>query len=226
MKKFVFIVLMCVWSTTFAGSCDWFYFNNQEPIYQENPVQELCFDTFVVLYATEKKTAIWSAERVTKEGLIAGNGIKREDDFHQEKRLPKYARGTLADYLNSKKDKGHLTPYRNHPLSPDIDTLANTVPQAPILNRGKWANLEEDIRDQVLLSGNDMFVITGAIFIEPIETIGENEIPVPSHMYKVVVESVTQNIFVYVAKNENYANIDEWELDKLEELIGVVFFQK
>lgn len=220
--KVISFIFGCVLSfAVFAGNCDHHYYNRISPITTEEATTELCYEKYVVMYSNDKRLAIWSAEKLTKSDIDAGTGIKRSDNFHAEKRLPIEYRASLSEYINSGFDRGHLTADRDFPWSQELDSLANIVPQDKILNRGKWASLEKNIR--IMAEKSDIFVITGVFFIEPMKTIGNNLL-VPSHMYKIVIDSKTSDVKVFVAENNNSATIEQWKISDIERITRIKFF--
>ena len=124
------ILLYVVITTTFA-SCNQFYFNQFQPTIQGH--KELCFDQFTVLYNSQTKTPIYSAEVLNGETPH----LKRDAAFHTELTLQPNERATLDDYKqvdnnNIHYDRGHMSP------SADMTTqqaqyqsfsLANMIPQ-------------------------------------------------------------------------------------------------
>lgn len=205
-----------------ASDCPEHYYRQTEPVIHTKSSVELCLDRFVVLYDVDNKTPIWSAEFLSKEDVLLSRSIERKDDFHIEKRLPVAGRTKNSDYDSSGYDRGHLTPYRDKSFSVDIDSLANIAPQPPMLNRGVWAHLEDSVRDSVVENG-DVFVITGVVIgKENTKTIGNN-VPIPTHYFKLVIFPATNTSKAYVAENKNESEIQVWSTDDLELLVGASF---
>jgi len=68
--------------------------------------------------------------------------------------------------------------------------LSNMSPQLASFNRYIWKDLEADVRDSAKTNGK-IHIVTGPIFGENyplLATIGENNVSVPSHYYKVVLD--------------------------------------
>lgn len=60
--------------------------------------QLLCYRAYAVLYSSQTRTALWSAERLTREAVDAARKLPRDSDFYEEERLPEADRARLADY--------------------------------------------------------------------------------------------------------------------------------
>lgn len=223
MKKIICGILMtlCVF-TAQASNCVDNYYGQIEPVHDMAGMQELCMQGFVVMYSTQKNTAVWSAQKSTKQDVVDSGVIPRITSFHVESQLANTNHATNADYLGTLWDKGHLTPFKNMAFSKDINSLANVVPQAPSLNRGKWKQLETAVRSQAI-DHEVIYVITGAVFpSEQIQYIG-NAIPVPSHVFKIVIFPQDQHVDVWLAENTNIAQVKKTTLQEVEQMTGIIF---
>ncbi|MFH4117789.1 DNA/RNA non-specific endonuclease, partial [Acinetobacter baumannii] len=88
----------------------------------------LCFNGFNVLYSGMSKTPLWSAEYLSPERL--STKIKREDNFHEETRVPERHRSLLSDYRGSGYDRGRMSPNGDMPTKDsqfDSFSLSNMV---------------------------------------------------------------------------------------------------
>ena len=223
MKKIICGILMTLSVLmAHASNCADNYYGQVEPIHDSTGMQELCMQGFVVMYSTQKNTAVWSAQRSTKQEVIDSGLIARINSFHAEPQLETTAHATNADYARTLWDKGHLTPFKNIAFSKDVNSLANVVPQAPSLNRGKWKQLETSVRSQAI-EHEVLYVITGAVFpAEQIQYIG-NGIPVPSHVFKIVIFPNAQQVDVWIAENTNIAQVTKTTLQEVEHMTGINF---
>ena len=98
-------------------------------------------------------------------------------------------------------------------------SLANIVPQNGKLNRGLWADLENDVRDTVYRYGVG-YVVTGPLFVgEDINTI-RNRVMVPTHIWKAVHIPGLGGIVV-VATNEANSQIDALTIEKFSQEYGI-----
>lgn len=100
---------------------------------------------FNVCYSYKHKAAI--AVNYTLDGeLVNKTNIKERMNFYNEKTIPMAYRAKYSDYTHSGYDRGHMA----SDSSFDFDekalrktySLANIVPQSPILNRKIWLKAE------------------------------------------------------------------------------------
>jgi endonuclease G, mitochondrial len=104
----------------------------------------------VVCYDRRTHTARWVMETITYDDL-QGNAARSDRFFVPS--IPDEFRPSLNDYRGSGYDRGHLAPsanFRADQVAQDATfSLANMMPQDSRLNRGLWAELEQQIRDMV-----------------------------------------------------------------------------
>lgn len=184
---------------------------------------ELCFDGFAVLYSGVSKTPIWSAEFLTKERIRQAKTLTREDNFHEESRLPKSAQALLSDYRQSGFDRGHLAPngdMANSSQQFDSFSLANIAPQNGTHNRGDWRKIESSTRHLTNKYGS-AYVVTGVAFAgKNIQKIGTGVL-VPSHFFKAVYLPSIKKAGVYYSANTENSQMQIISLDELASLTGV-----
>lgn len=98
-------------------------------------------------------------------------------------------------------------------------------PQHLSCNRGRWKSLESKIRDWVVTEG-ELYVVSGPIFKDNIESIGDNAVTVPGYYYKVIYNNVDKMIG-FILLNEKCPNdlVDYVvPVDSIESLTGIDFF--
>jgi endonuclease G len=196
----------------FAGCLN--YFPNQAPPVVPKSYSKtyaLCFADFAVLYSGNRKTPIFAVEKLNAARL-ANADETRTNRFYEEARLPSSARATLNDYRGSNYDRGHMAPAADMPTPEAMAqsfSLANMVPQDPALNRGIWAKrVEKATRDYASRAKGDVFVFTGPLYLDsPVLTIGENQVHVPSHIFKLVYDQTLQKSWVYIVANNPSAQM-------------------
>lgn len=114
----------------------------------------------------------------------------RPGHFRADPELPDDVSPTLADYRGSGYDRGHLSPAGDNKWSyeaiSDSFLLSNVSPQPAGFNRGIWENLESLVRAWAEESGG-LWVTTGPVLDDGLDTIGDSEISVPREFYKVLL---------------------------------------
>lgn len=187
----------------------------------------LCYGAFNLMYSGISRTPLWVAEHLNYERV--STKIKREDNFHEETRLPVEVRSRLDDYRSSGYDRGHMAP--NGDMSDresqyDSFSLANIVPQTPENNQNTWREIEESVRTMTGRYRTDVYVVTGPAFIgDKISTIKPGRaVLVPTYVYKAVVIPAMGVASAYVAPNDASYSAQVVSICKLEEKIGINLF--
>jgi len=139
------------------------------------------------------------------------------------------------DYLNSGYDRGHLAPsadfrWSKRALSESY-FYSNMSPQKPHFNRGKWAQLEDFLRQYVINTGHSIFVVTGGVLSDTIKrTIGVNKkIKVPPYFYKLALDmeaNPPKAIAFLMLNGTNTKPITSYavSIDSIEKITGIDFF--
>jgi endonuclease G len=114
----------------------------------------------------------------------------RQDDFRPDDTFPgTELQASLADYVGSGFDRGHMCPSADRTLTVAANQqtfyLTNMVPQSANNNRGPWANLENDLRT-IAQTGKELFIISGGTFSASSTKIGSGVV-VPDKTFKVIV---------------------------------------
>jgi len=189
--------------------------------------QEICYEGFGIIHSGITKSALYSAEYLTREKIAVK--ISRKDEFHPESKLPASERAELGDYARSGYDRGHLTPSADMGsvnAQAESFSLANMIPQDGTSNRGIWSAIEGATRHTANKDGG-IFVITGALYQGGnLKAIGRNNVLVPTQVYKVVFSPKQQKGAVYIVNNipeDSYKIISIAELEKIS---GINYFPK
>ena len=164
----------------------------------------LCYNAYAALASGVTKGPLWSAERLTTDGLDGARGLPREGEFHPDIRLPAGDRAWLEDYRESGFDRGHMSPSGDMPdaeAQQQSFSLANVVPQAGPLNRGVWSAIETAVRELAVRRG-ELFVVTGPAYVgAEVKAIGPDQVLVPSATWKAIYDPRTRASGVYVCSN-------------------------
>lgn len=190
---------------------------------------DICFSTFAVNYSHLTKTPNWSAEYVSPQGLAQAKKLKREDNFHEEARVPEKYRALLSDYRKSGLDRGHLSPNGNRVNKADqyeSFSLANIIPQSSYANQNGWREIEEAVRTLVTKNQQPVYIVTGTLFLDPKNQrkIGKSKVYVPSHIYKAVYFPSTNIASAYVMVNDDRQQKDVVSISQLQSYTGIVLF--
>ncbi len=193
---------------------------------------------YVLGYNPEKKIADWVSYHFTDAYCV--KNIGRTEDFRPDPDLPPEQRAELEDYKGKGYDRGHLAPAadmaRDEKTMSESFLLSNMTPQVGIgFNRGIWKKLEEKVREWVKQRKN-MYIFTGPIFSDPVhyDTIGPNQIAVPTHFYKIIVSCTEagENLdaIAFILPNQkNPDNKLSWfitSIDEIEKLTGLNFLNE
>jgi DNA/RNA endonuclease G (NUC1) len=108
--------------------------------------------------------------------------VKRTGSFKVDKQTA-YA-ADEADYRGSGFDIGHLTASEDaQSLMTETDIYANATPQVPGFNRGLWAAIERQSRENVA-DGSTAWVVTLPIYSAHPKTIGPHKVQIPADYAK------------------------------------------
>jgi endonuclease G len=186
----------------------------------------LCFEAFAVLHSGVSRTPLYAAERLTRRSVSAARRVERADAFHDEDRLPEEDRASLADYVRSGYDRGHLAPAGDMPSAPaqaESFSLANIVPQNRALNRGLWAAIEESVR-RLATERGEIFVVTGPIFEGRSVGAIKGRVLVPTQLFKAIYDPRTGEAGAYLAPNKAGAEWRAVSLAALRDTAGLDVF--
>lgn len=143
--------------------------------------------------------------------------------------------GTPADtrdYTRSGYDRGHMAPAADMKWSKrameESFLLSNICPQAPGLNRGRWKELEELVREWAQRD-SALLIACGPIVSKTPKTIGRHRVAVPSRYFKVVAApyaSRPRGIAFLFDNNDEQPSLRALALpiDSVEKLTGIDFF--
>ena len=181
------------------------------------------------LYSETHEQAYWVAYNLTKEETT--RHFKRTDQFLPD---PSVTTETASDkdYKKSGYDRGHLAPAADMGWSATAMAesfyYSNMSPQKPGFNRGIWKKLEELVRTWAVENQN-IYIVTGPVLTNELQTIGPNGVSVPNYYYKVILDYSEPNIksIGFILPNssskeplENFAV----PIDRVEKMTGIDFF--
>ena len=183
----------------------------------------LCYDAFAVLDSGITRGPLWSAEHPTAASLQAARETRRVNLFHPDDALPAGDRAELEDYVRSGFDRGHMTPSGDMP-TPEAQeqsfSLANVVPQAPVLNRGVWERIESAVRRRAEREG-ELYVVTGPVFQGSDLQALHDRVLVPTATFKAIYDPAQGAAGAYVCANTNAPECEVVSIAQLTSLTGI-----
>lgn len=184
-----------------------------------------------LFYSPEHEQAWWVVHMILPDIKYGVQG--RTNDFRPDS-LVKIGTADKNDYLMTGYDRGHLAPsadfrWSKRALSESY-LYSNMSPQRPELNREKWADLEDFIRQYVISAGEPLFVVTGGVLKDSLKHIGiDKKISVPKYYYKIVadLEGDQKKGIGFIMRNgvNTYPVVSyAVSIDSVEALTGLNFF--
>jgi endonuclease G, mitochondrial len=194
--------------------------------------QILCRLGYAIGYDYSKKSAKWVAYVLTPETHDSAN-VPRQDNFRPDLELPADSRKTLRDFEEPIFDRGHLVSSAsldaNVQMNSETFLLSNMVPQLPGLNRAGWRVLENRERKWSTQRGI-LVAYTGVIFQgDNLAYIGDN-VPVPTHFYKVLFDPKREEAISFVIPHmrvlTSELSLYLVSIDHVEKLTGLDFLER
>ncbi|WAR30989.1 NUCG-like protein [Mya arenaria] len=207
------------------------------------------FNDFVLAYDRRNRNAHWVFEHLSPEKLPSSKHADRgKSNFFEDKVIHEKFRSYRDDYKRSGYDRGHLAAAGNHRHSQqamdETFTLSNISPQVGEgFNRGIWNNLEKYVRS-IARKNRNTYVCTGPLYLPrresdgkmyvKYEVIGQNNVAVPTHFFKVVAIETNAGdfeILSYVLPNQPLKDDTSFKtfltpLDSVERAAGLLMFDK
>ncbi|MHC4941201.1 MAG: DNA/RNA non-specific endonuclease [Planctomycetota bacterium] len=195
--------------------------------------------SYVLSYDAARRVPRWVAER------IDSTTIEGEADalpFRPDESMPQSIRVRNEDFAGSGYIRGRLASAANHRGDPkgfpETYLLSNVAPQLGAeFRKTVWIELERAIRGWASVSDR-VYVVTGTLYLPSkdgrsvtYELIGERDIAVPTHFFKVALREVDKNrsmVGFLVPHEVTPAETDLSSyivpVDELEALTGLDFF--
>lgn len=198
-------------SQTFKN-CRQFFAASQPPaVSVQAKLRDLCFDAFAIMHNGNTRTPMFVAQRLNKT-LVADADEKRTNKFYADARLPRAERAELSDYKRSGYSRGHMAPAADMPTAQAMAqsfSLANMVPQSIKQNGGPWARIEKDTRRYASRAAGDVFIITGPVYEANPATVGDNQVAVPTYLYKLVYDANSNRAWAHWQANRDDERISQ-----------------
>ena len=196
---------------------------------------EIIYHNAMILGYNEKHEQAQWVSHIVLPDVEEGN-VSRTNNFRKDE-LVTSGTASKADYWYSGYDRGHLAPSADFRWSKTALSesyfYSNMAPQLPELNREKWAELENAIREYVIENKIQVYAVTGGILNDSLPRMlnkgRENEVSIPAFFYKVILDNYNHRGIGFVMPNGNcnypimsYAI----SIDSVEALTGINFFSK
>lgn len=184
---------------------------------------------YTVSYNKIWKLPNWVSYELTRQET---QGIAKRDNRFIADPLVEGDIASNGDYSHSGFDKGHMAPAADMKWSSSVMKesfyFSNICPQHPLLNRRKWKDLEDKIRDWAV-SDSAIIIICGPIVEQTHKTIGKNQVAIPEHFFKVILSPYSHPIRAigFIFKNEQATKpLSTYvvTVDSIERLTGMDFF--
>ncbi|MBI4647202.1 MAG: DNA/RNA non-specific endonuclease [Bacteroidia bacterium] len=189
---------------------------------------------FAFCYLEEHEQSKWVVHIILPD--IATGNVSRTNDF-KEDTLVRTGTATIDDYWNSGFDRGHLAPSADFRWSPralgESYYYSNMAPQRPVLNREKWAEMEDKIRQYVVSASEQVYIVTGGILKQGLPVMQPEgkitNVSIPEYFYKVVLdyEGDDKKGIGFIMPNSK-CEYPVWSyactIDSVEEVTGIDFF--
>lgn len=193
--------------------------------------QIVVHEGYTVSFNPDYKIANWVAYELTAK---EANSTKAERD---NKFLidPDIKGGTAenGDYTRTGYDRGHLAPAGDMKWSVkamrESFYLSNICPQKPLLNRGIWKELEEQVR-RWAITDSALLIVTGPVIDSSLKRLGKNRVAIPDTFYKVIVSPYGKKPkgIAFLFANKGYKDTllesQAVSIDQVEKLTGIDFF--
>lgn len=186
-------------------------------------------DNYVLSYNEKHEQAEW-VFYILKNRKELNSSFKRPFFIADPKVNTKSA--DYKNYKNSGYDRGHLCPAGDMKFSKEAfdDTFytSNISPQKNDFNGGVWNRLEQKTR-YWSQKYDEIFVVTGGVLTDDLETIGKENVSVPKYFYKILLDETNgaYKMIAFLVPHENSKKpLYEFvvSVDEIEKLTGIDFF--
>ena len=182
---------------------------------------------YTLEYSEKHEQALWVAYLLTRD-YVKGQE-PRTNDFRPDESVRTQS-AQLEDYRHSGYSRGHLCPAGDMKWDREAMSetffLSNMSPQIANFNDGIWQKMEGKARHFANVY-DSIYIITGPVLTELIDTIGENCVSVPAYYYKIIYNPANnQSIAFLVPHKASNESIKRYltTIDEIEKMTGLDFF--
>jgi len=212
------------------NSCAPIYLNGTAPNLRNRNMavksRELCLDHAAIMYSGISHTPLWAAEHLTREMVAQAEHPVLTDDIKNERGPVAAGNPEYKFNDNSPYEIGYMAPPEDMPTvraQRQCYTLANLIPVSRVSNAGIWKPVESAVREYVKNDG-ELYVVTGALFINGSSRFLKERFLVPSHLYKVVFDPLKNRGAAYLIRNEPGTVLQVVGIGQIEKMAGIEFF--
>ena len=186
----------------------------------------LCFDGFSMMYSDISKTALWVAEVLTPHRLR----LMISDQPHTSIDAKNTQSSVVSSAFESKHGQYYFWKMAPIDQTSHVDTIKNssfTSDMLPLVSQAKrniLLNIEQVIRTIVKEKKVDVYTITGPAFLDSTLKVMDNNVIVPTAVFKVIYIPKTGVMGAYYVPNDLSLNARIVSVCYLEERLGINIF--
>lgn len=149
---------------------------------------------YKISYSSSRGIPVWVSWHLQSSDL---GSTQRQDDFRPDVLPAAWYSVTDGSYSNSGFDRGHNVPSADRtssiPANSSTFLMTNIIPQAPNLNQGPWEGLEDYIRNTLVGTANEAYLVMGNYgnggrgLSGMASTIDNGMVAVPKNVWKLAV---------------------------------------
>ena len=186
-------------------------------------------DYYTLSYSEKHEQAEWVAYELTRNQLSTS---KHKRPYFTTDTKVKTKSAEWWNYKDSGYSKGHLCPAGDRKFSKkahdDTFLTSNISPQKHDFNAGIWNRLEQKTRYWAN-KYDKLYVITGGVLEDNLQTIGDEKVSVPTHFYKILLDYTqpeVKAIAFLLPHKESNKPLYEFvvSIDMIEQITGIDFF--
>ena len=186
-------------------------------------------DFYTLSYSEKYEQSEWVAYELKKSHLSKSN---LDRPYFIDDPLVETGSASWKNYKRSGYDKGHLCPAADRRFSraafDETFYTSNISPQLNDFNAGIWNTLEQKTRYWAA-KYDGLYVITGGVLCENLESIGNENVAVPDYFYKILLDKsrgeykVIAFLLPHEASEKPLYNFVV-SIDEIEKRTGIDFF--
>lgn len=175
------------------------------PTFVKQDVITICREGYLTVHNNAAKIPLYSAYVLSPSRATGCSS--RDSSFEVDRSLPPLVRAGNKDYARSGFDIGHQVSAEDLKFSVEAQEgaalLSNAAPQLPEFNRGIWKKLEDTVRGWAISRNHDLQIyVAPVVDLKSDARIGKGRVLVPHAFVKIIVDTVTSEVQVFLMKHE------------------------